>query len=213
MILDWLKPVGIGVIGAVLAAHPANAASQMKISASGFWGANAPSTAYSEPGKAFFFSFQMPSTYTYVDYGDVKVVDPSEIRNLQYSLGGVPLSVSISAKSPPDCVGGAGLLCDVEIVDSAGGGGLTLDFADASVDFFGVDNVDIGSGGKLRRGGYAFFPNINGDPSGTNGQLNEGDGPMTASVTPEPEAWALMLVGVAVVGGGLRRRRRVAVTA
>ncbi len=190
------------------AAAPTTASALFKVSGTGFWAANAPSTAYSEPLKQFSFSFLMPATYSYVDLGVVKVVDPTEISNLHYSLDGVQLATSISTMAPPNCTGSAGLLCDIEIISSAGGGGLTLDFADASVDLYGVDNVDIGSQGKLKHGGYSFIPNINGDPSSKDGLINEGDGPTIGSIVPEPAAWAMMLIGVGLTGAAIRAKRR-----
>jgi hypothetical protein len=190
------------------AAAPASASVLFKISGTGFWAANAPSTAYSEPLKQFSFSFLMPATYSYVDLGVVKVIDPTEISNLRYSLDGVQLATSISKTTPPNCTGSAGLLCGIEIISPAGGGGMTLDFADASVDLYGVDSVDIGSQGKLKHGGYSFNPNINGDPSSRDGLINEGDGPTVVSIVPEPAAWAMMLVGLGFTGAAIRAKRR-----
>ncbi len=190
------------------AAAPSSASVLFKVSGTGFWAANAPSTAYSEPLKQFSFSFLIPATYSYVDLGVVKVVDPTEISNLHYSLDGVQLATSISTMAPPNCTGSAGLLCGIEIISSAGGGGLTLDFADASVDLYGVNSVDIGSQGKLKNGGYSFNPNINGDPSPKDGLINEGDGPTLVSIVPEPAAWAVMFVGFGLTGAVIRSKRR-----
>lgn len=190
------------------AAVPASATALFKVSGTGFWAANAPSTAYSEPLKQFSFSFLMPGAYSYVNFGAVKVINPTDISNFHYSLDGVKLTLSPSPKAPPNCSGSASLLCGIEIISSAGGGGLTLDFAGASVDLYGVGGVDIGSQGKLKHGGYSFIPNINGDPSATNGLINEGDGHTIASVVPEPGAWAIMLIGLGLTGAAIRAKRR-----
>ena len=195
------------------AAAPTIASVLFKVSGTGFWAANAPSTAYSEPLKQFSFSFLMPATYSYVDLGVVKVVDPTEISNLHYSLDGVQLATSISKTAPPNCTGSAGVLCAIEIISSAGGGGLTLDFTGASVDLYGVNSVDIGSQGKLKHGSYSFNPNINGDPSPKDGLINEGDGPTVVSIVPEPAAWAMMMMGFGLTGAAIRAKRRETVCA
>jgi hypothetical protein len=200
----WL--VGVCAMATLVAAAPAEAARMMIVSGSGVWGANAPATAYSAVGQSFSFFFQMPINYTFTDYGVVKVVDPTEIRNLRLSLGGAPIPVSISASPPPSCAAVTGLLCAVEMVTPAGGAGLTLDFGDSSVDLFSMNNIDMGSGGVLKRGAFGFAPNSNGFPSAIDGQINEGGGMM--SMVPEPAAWTIMLVGLGSVGGALRSSRR-----
>ena len=191
-------------LAAVSAAH----ANSSTISGSGYWAANAPTTPYSLGGKAFSFSVRLNGDYAFTDLGSVKVIDPSQVRDVRYSLDGVPIATSVAASAPPNCAGSTGTLCAIEVIDSSGGGGLTLDFADWSVNLFGVDNVDIGSRGKLKRGVYSFIPNINGDPSVVDGQINEGDGPTLASIVPEPATWAMMIVGLGVIGASARGRRR-----
>ncbi len=183
------------------------AASTMHVFGSGLWAANAPKTPYSAAGKAFTFSFSLNGTYAFTNYGTVKVIDSSQIHGVHYSLDGAPLKTSISSAAPSRCMGVTGVLCGIEIVSSPGGGGLTLDFADWSVDFFGVDNVDVGSDGKLKRGNYSFIPNINGHPSPRGGQINEGNGPTMTSIVPEPATWAMMLLGLGVLGAVVRGRR------
>jgi hypothetical protein len=187
-------------------ASAASAVSMMKISGSGFWASNAPSTAYSQATEAFTFSFQVPATYAYADYGIVKVIDPTEVRDLYYSLGGTALSTSISPVAPPGCAATTGLLCAIELVTGGGGGGLNLDFGDASVDFYSPTNADVGTAGKLSMGAYIFIPNVNGEPSPVDGKIDEGTS--TVSLVPEPGTWAMMLVGLSLVGGALRRSRR-----
>lgn len=199
--------VTVSLVSIVALTAAQAAASTIHISGSGLWAANAPTTPCSSAGKAFTFSFNLNETYAFTDYGTIKVIDPSQIHGVHYSLDGAPLKTSTFSAAPPNCAGATGTLCGIEIVSSAGGGGLTLDFADWSVDFFGVNNVDVGSNGKLKRGDYSFIPNINGDPSLRDGHLNEGNGPTLASIVPEPATWMMMSLGLGALGAAVRGRR------
>jgi hypothetical protein len=172
------------------------------VSASGTWAtgdAAPPTTPYSVPGESFSFSFKLPTTFTYVTTEGVDSVYPSvaatELTSFSYSLNGSPLSTTTSTLG----CSGTGVLCGVEFFPSGAGGGLALDFGDYSIEMSGAQ---IFSSGTLTTGTGSYDPNIN-----YNDNLNQGMGIMSVSV-PEPATWALMLSGVAFVGGALRSTRR-----
>ncbi len=180
----------------------------MRVIATGVWAANVPTTRYSAPNEAFTFSFSVDSAFSFADYGTVKVIDPTHVHSFKYTLGGLTVHTSTASAPPPNCVGSAGTLCGVEMISSAGGGGLNLDFADYSLNFFSTNSADIVSHGKFDHGTFSFTPNVNGDPSPKNHQINEGNGPTTISVVPEPAAWAMMMIGLGFTGAALRSKRR-----
>jgi hypothetical protein len=205
----FLKSLGAGCAMALLAASaatPAGATKLFRIEGSGVWGANAPTTPYSIAGESFSFSFVAPKTYSFIDYGVVKAIPPTQITDFSYSLGGQAMPTAVAASAPPACSGPSGVLCSVEVVAASAGGGFNLDFTDYSVDLYGLNNADIGSQGTLVMGKYGFIPNINGYPSAVNGAINEGVA--VGAVVPEPSTWLITLLGFAGLGATLRGSRR-----
>jgi hypothetical protein len=181
---------------------PATAAN-VTISGSGTWIHAAPNTAYSAPDATFSFSFELPQTYTPGNDAPLQgggttgpdIGISTDFSDFHYSLGGTPVA------DVPD---------DIAFFSVAFGGGFALAFHTISVEFYGP--VDIGSSGTVSFGQYALTPYI-ADQSQPYSPVNQGTGPVTTSVVPEPASWALSLLGLGAAGGVLRSRRRVATSA
>lgn len=110
----------------------------------------------------------------------------------------------------------------IEYVNAKVGSGTTGEWFEAPYQGSYQASFTNGSGASVTLSNARFFTsdtqipldnlNVNDTPpSGGNFQPIPGvpDGTMLPSSTPEPEAWALMLVGFAGLGGVLRRRRAV----
>jgi hypothetical protein len=178
----------VAALGAGLAAAPAQA---LIVEVAGKWAANATLTEYSVPGESFLFTFDIPATYS-TTYQDSVLSVTTDFSNYHYDLGGVPVAGN------PD---------NIAFFDASQGGGLALGYFDHSVEIFGPD---IGSAGTLTPGIYAgAFPNID-DAKAAGSPIDMGQGPttLTVSAVPEPTSWAVMLLGVAGLGGAVRAARR-----
>ena len=85
---------------------------------------------------------------------------------------------------------------------------LSWDFAGAVLPLFNSISVD----GPLGKTGFLFATHAQGLTDGGsgwfNGQLTPTSTPFDVTPIPEPETYALMLAGLAVVGGIARRRQR-----
>jgi hypothetical protein len=176
---------------ALAAAAPA-AANLVTVSGSGLWAGNAPVTLYSVPGESFAFTFQIEQTYP-VAYADAGLKLTTAFQAYEYDLNGAPV---------------AGLPLNITFFDSGFGGGLALSYSDHSVEFFGPD---IGSSGSISYfNNISFYPNIDDAPDAGGVVFNEGSA--TLSAVPEPKTWMLSLMGLGVVGGMVRSRRRALVS-
>ncbi len=194
-----LKSQGVAVAAFFAASLAVASAHAVTITASGQWGANAPTTPYSVAGQTYSFSFVIPKVFSTI-YSQPDLSVTTDSTNLKYYLNGSLVPATLD---------------NVTFFNAADGGGLALGFSDFSMDIYGPA---FGPGGSapppLMTGSYNFFPNINGVPDSPGGTLNEGGAtPGVASVVPEPSTWALMLVGFAALGGALRASRRRPATA
>jgi len=190
-----LWPLAGAVVAWLLTVVPAQA--MWTITATGLWNTNAPVTAYSAPMDTFSFSVKLSAQTFSTIYQDPNISVTTQMVSVQYDLNGVALPVTLWAGPQAGCFGQpAGTLCNVAFFDTALGGGIALAFSDHVVELYGAD---IGSKGVLVPGHYSFTPNID------DTLVNEGTA--VASVTPEPAAWALMLLGVAAVGAAVRAGR------
>jgi hypothetical protein len=154
-------------------------------------------TPYSAPLEPFSVYIRFPAeTFTSI-YQDANIDVTTDMTQVRYSLDGVAVPVTLWTGPQEGCSDLAvGTLCNVAFFDTMLDGGLVLSFSDHSVEFYGAD---IGSTGTLVRGSYEFVPNM--DDTLTN------EGTALASVTPEPAAWAMMLLGVSAIGAATRAAR------
>ena len=167
-------------IAAAIACAPSAVADTSTISASGTWGNNAPTTAYSEAGATWSFSFDLP---------DPIASNPStQLTNFAYYLDGSLVSTTLP--------GG------VLFYPVSQGGGFDL-FTDGQTG----DNVvslyfpfDIGSNLTIVDGTYTDVGiGLNdGDPAGTG----------TVNVTPEPPSILLLGTALFIAGGLVYWKRR-----
>ena len=191
-----LWSVAAPIVAWLLSVVPASA--MWTIDVTGLWNANAPVTAYSAPLETFSLLVKLPAQTFSTIYQDPNISVTTQTVSVQYSLDGVAVPVTLWTGPQAGCFGRpVGTLCNVAFFDTALNGGIGVAFSDHVVEFYGAD---IGSAAALVPGRYAFVPNID------DTMVNEGTA--TASVTPEPAAWALMLLGVAAVGAAGRARRR-----
>jgi hypothetical protein len=189
------------MLGAVIPeAAPARGA--WVVSITGTWNADAPVTPYSAPLEPFSVYIRFPSQTFSTIYQDANISVTTDMTAVRYTLDGVAVPVTLWTGPQADCFGLAvGTLCNVAFFDTALDGGMAVAFSDHVVEFYGAD---IGSTGTLVRGEFPFVPNMD------DSLVNEGTA--LASVTPEPGAWAMMLLGVGAIGGAARavRSRRAA---
>ena len=84
---------------------------------------------------------------------------------------------------------------------------LSWDFAGATLSLFNSISVD----GPEGKNGFLFATHaqglVNGGSGWFNGQLTPTSTPFDVTPVPEPSEWALMLAGLAVVGGVAKRRQ------
>lgn len=189
-----LWPVVGVVVAWLLGSAPAGAAS-LHVSASGFWIAGAPSTPYSEAGDAYAFSFDLPKTFVPDWYSSADIAATTEFTNFKYYLNGVLVP---------------GVPQDIAFFDSSLFGGLQLGYSSSySVEFIGpVIATNFGQPtAMLVLGTYAEYPNMNYAVDGDGVPLNQGTD-YTMSVVPEPQAWAMMTLGVIGIGAAARAGRR-----
>ena len=193
--------MALGVLGvSVPATAPARGA--WSVSITGVWNTNAPVTPYSAPLEPYSIYIRFPGETFSTIYQDANISVTTDMTAVRYTLDGVAVPVTLWTGPQSDCFGLAvGTLCNDAFFDTELDGGLAVAFSDHVIEFYGAD---IGSTGTLVRGDFSFVPNM--DDSLTN------EGTALVSVTPEPAAWAMMLLGVSAVGGAARaaRSRRVA---
>jgi hypothetical protein len=88
-----------------------------------------------------------------------------------------------------------------------GGDTLSFDFAGATLSLFNSISVN----GPEGKNGFLFATHaqglVNGGSGWFNGQLTPTSTPFDVTPVPEPETYALMLAGLAAVGGIARRRK------
>lgn len=164
-----------------------NASAAVLYTGSGTWDTFAPTTAYSQAGKSWSFSFEIDSPAS----------NPSSsIIDFHYSLNGSLTALGASS---------------IEFFSAAVGGmfNLTLSTGD-KISFFnkiGAPSIDIGSDGNLKTGQWAV--DLLGQTA--DGTFVNGAGVVTA--VPEPSTWAMMILGFGALGFFAYRRRTVAAIA
>ena len=141
-----------------------------------FYGAGTPKTAYSGPNDQVQFSFDVPSSFS----GS----STSDITNFSYSVDSKPV---------------AGTPTDIAFYSANDGGMFDIDFGrGTTINLFGAD---IGSTGNVGpTGGYSVTASAN----NTTNTTGVGFVDLTVSGVPETSTWALMIAGVAMIGGMLR---------
>ena len=148
-----------------------------------FFGTGTPTTAYSGPNDQVQFSFDVPSSFS----GSTT----SDITNFMYTV---------------DSKAVAGTPTDIEFYPVSDGGMFDIDFSrGTTINLFGAD---VGSSGNVGpTGGYSVAAGVNGATTTGVGFVD-----LTVSAVPETSTWALMIAGVAMIGGMLRfgRERRFA---
>lgn len=172
------------IAAAMLLGVVSNATAGVLYTGAGTWDVNAPTTAYSQAGKSWSFSFEIDSPAS----------NPtSSILDFHYSLNGSPTGLGVSS---------------IEFFSAAAGGMFTLALSNGDeLGFFnkiGAPSIDIGSNGSLKTGQWSV--DLLGQTA--DGTFVQGAGVVTA--VPEPSIWAMMILGFGAVGFLAYRRRTVA---
>jgi hypothetical protein len=188
---DWGRFMGkMTMAGAALALTVAAAcaapavAGDIFVSGAGVFGPTISTLAPVEiPGDSFSFSFYLPD--------DIAANPTTDVTTSEFTVNGARVSDAISAVLfyPADLGGGFD-------IDFAGGQVVSLYVTDPSTSAF----VDLGTSLKVSTGSYNFTLD---DPSGF-----AGGGTVSLTAVPEPQAWALMVLGFGGLGATLRSSRR-----
>ena len=172
-----LTTVALSCAALLGAASVANAGTAL-IQGEVFFGANTPTSAYTGPDKQVQFSFDVPSSFS----GS----STSAITDFIYTVGTKAVS---------------GAPTSIVFFPTAVNGMFDIDFASDTVSIYGAD---IGSTGNVGpTGGYGVTAALNAARPAT----GTGFVDVTVSAVPETSTWALMIAGVAMIGGMLRLGR------
>jgi hypothetical protein len=166
------------VVAALLIGTLSQASASILYTGSGVWDAQAPTTAFSQGGKSWSFSFEL----------DNPANNPTtSASNFTFTLNGNMLAFD---------------LLSVTFYPTEDSGMFKLSLTNGlDLNFYDPFNTDIGSNGQLKTGQWnveieTFLP----------GETRVHGVGVVAAV-PEPSTWAMMILGFAAVGFFAYRRR------
>ena len=158
-----------------------NVAHAALISGAGTWSAATPTTAFSQPNASWSFSFNLP---------DQIAANPTvEASNVSYFLNGQLVSTTLQG---------------VRFYPAAADGLFDLIFGNTSIVtlYGGANGPDVGSTLQLAYGTFDAHIAMNGGFSSDNGT-----GTVTLSAVPEPGTYAMLGLGLGLIGLVARRKR------
>lgn len=178
---------------------PASANAAYLVQVLGLFGADAPVTAESSPNLQFTLSFNLPSPFNYSDSG-TGIHSTTDAYNFSYTLDGQNAGSGLQYMAFADGVSYPAQL-DILFQDQT-----TFAFVGPRIEFDGT----------LSSPSYNFYVTY----IAPSGESYTSGGPATITITnvadspvPEPATWAMMIGGFGLVGGSLRRTRRMVAVA
>lgn len=175
----FMKKFGLMAATAISLVAASQASATVLVEGTIFWGAGTPTTAYSKTPGQSQFSFILPNP----------IQDPTsaaDVSDFSFTLNGTPVS---------------GTFLGIDFWPAANKGLFDIKFADLDVSLYGDD----WTGGYPAPGFYTFTAGLNGGAATAAGGLAISYIP---DAVPEPASWAMMIGGLGLVGGMMRRSNR-----
>lgn len=200
----------LAVAAAALLATGSAQAAEVMFTGSGTYTSTADSSPVSAANETWSFSFIVDNPMPVSVSSSGSLVSSTDVSSFNFDLNGSPVDQN---QSDP----GSDPMSSIVFYTVAEGSGFDINFNDGTT-FSTYDTIDFGSDGNVTSpsGPTSVDVDIDYDTI-LNGAALQGSGNVSISdvVTtapggvPEPQSWALMIVGVGLAGAALRRRAAV----